>query len=82
MFSQESCKKLLQKSTENLQEYKHPCGKSNAINNLNSLSFLVVSNGAIVKKSEINFAVSGSEARNDDERDRGNGFWQTRQLQD
>lgn len=51
--------------------------RTTAINNLDYLLFKWWDD-ATVKKSEINPAISRSEARNDDERNRWNGFWQTR----
>jgi hypothetical protein len=53
----------------------------NAINDLSCILSCGLCDAASVQESETYLGVSGSETGNDNERNRGNGFWKTSRIQ-
>ena len=55
---------------------------TNAINDLSCILSCGLCDGASVQESDTYLEVSGGKTGNDNERNRGNGFWKTGRIQD
>jgi hypothetical protein len=55
---------------------------TNAINDFNCILSRGLCDGATIQESETYLEVSGGKTGNDNERNRGNGFWKAGRIQD